>query len=269
VRHKYTLFGLSFCACCLIACTNTGFTPLWYGPLPNTAHHLKKEKDIIVSAGFSDIDNGQGVQVSGLYSPIKHVSIGLGLGSMRNKGKLTITDETIGLSQLLQFEVMGGTYWNFARDFISLQCYSGFGYASSKSKLFGAQQLSMGYQKMFLQPAVMIRLPNQMSLDISYRLSQLIYTGASVNVGNVPTSTVFTLQDLELNSPFRVQEFGAGYSASYGPMQMGLQFTVAANFKSSMATQFNMQGIHTTLRFNITDMLKNKKKLKPEVQGTN
>ena len=242
------------------ACTRTAFSPIWYGLQPNTVFDLKDKGDWHGSVEYSDVDNGSGVTLSAVHSPKSHLAVGMGISTLGNKGTFYLTDAINASSRLYQGNVSVGTYWNTKKNFLSLQCFSGFGYGSAQTKFSGASQIKLAYQKLFIQPAIILHLPNNMSLDASWRLSQVYYTSASVHIGVVPQDYVNVVMNIENNSPFRMAELGIGYSYDTGPIQTGIQYNIASNYGGSGQPNFDFQAITTSVKFNIAEIVRQSKK---------
>lgn len=254
-----------FLALAASSCVRTAFAPIWFGPTPNQTYAIKEKNDLLASASYMDADHGTGFSTHAAYSPKKHLMVGGGLSHLSNKG-LIYTNETLkATTNQWQGEVYGGSYWNLKSGFLSLQAIGGLGHSFARSKINGSRALDLSYQKLFLQPAVMIKLPNSMYLDFSYRFSQVYFTRVTLVLSSLTSEYVSAISNIQRESPFRMGELGVGYTYQVGPMQTHIQYSIISPYQTTGLEQFDTQLISTSLKFNITELRRMAKKNRAEI----
>jgi hypothetical protein len=277
-RRNKTQSGLAFhcllaLVLCCSACTRTAFSPIWYSVSPPAVHDFKDKGDWHAAGQYIDADNGGGVLASVMHSPVKHLIVGLGAGTVGNKGTFFLQEEVAGISRHTQVDIMGGGYLRVWREFVALQCITGFTYGSTYSKTGANKVLNASYQKLFLQPTLLVRLPNNMSLDVSVRQSQLNFTSARVVVGGLPDHELTNAQLIQTNSPLKVREIHAGYTyGSQGPISIGVTYSINTILNARGLDGLSYEAISVPVRMNIQELMKEtkvKKKTKKTIQEGN
>jgi hypothetical protein len=256
--------GLFLISILSASCVRTAFTPIWFGPSPNQTYDIQDKKDLHAALSYCDADNGTGVSAHTVYSPLKHLMVGGGVSNTSNKGLVYTTSELAARSSQFQYELLGGTYWNTKRKFLSAQAYVGVGQSFSNAFLQGNKVLNMRYQKISIQPALIVRLPNSMFFDFSYRLSQIYFTNVTVKLGTLTNQYLETIRAIQRESPFRMGELGIGYTYQTGPFQTHIQYSVVSPFQTNGLQNFDQQVISTSIRVNIHELHRLAKKDTPK-----
>jgi hypothetical protein len=269
MRTKTTYFIL-FCSFLALlvssSCTRTAFSPIWYSVSPPAVHDFQEKGEWHGSFQYIDADNGGGMSASVMHSPVKHLIVGAGAGTLGNKGVFSLLEETNGVSRHTQGDIMGGGYLPVWRNFVSLQCMTGFSYGSTYSRTLSGKVFTAAYQKLYLQPTLLLRLPNQMSLDVSVRQSQLNFTSAKVVIGGVPDQEVATARLVQQNTPLKLREVHVGYSyGNLGPISIGITYSVNTISKASMLGNLSYEAITIPVRVNIQEFRKAQKARKTSI----
>ncbi len=237
------------------SCVRTVFSPIWFGPSPNRVYAVEEKNDLFASASYMDADQGSGVSAYAVYSPKKYLMYGGGISHLSNKGLISSTTEQFSaFSNQWQAEISGGTYYNLRSGVLSLQAVGGIGYSTARSKINGIRVLDLGYQKLFLQPGLIIRLPNAMKLDFSYRFSQVYFTKVILLLNNFTSGYITPVTNIQRESPFQMGELGIGYTYNIGPMQTHIQYSIASPYRTESLTMFDTDLISTSLTFNISEL---------------
>jgi hypothetical protein len=239
-----------------VQCTRTAFAPIWYSVNPIAPLDVRQKGDLLASYQYFDADNGGGIGTTAVYSPAHHLMLGGGIGTLGNKGEIYLDSAYQANSRQWQADLFGGGYFSTKNNLLSLQFITGFAYSNSRSYIRNKQQLALSYQKLYLQPAAIVKLPNHMSFSFAYRVSQIYLTGSQIRIGILPTTVVQTTRDLQTESPFLLRELNIGYQYSTGPIQTGLIYTVSTPFnrKTASLSQLDYQVLTTTIQLNISEI---------------
>lgn len=256
-RYKFNVVLIAL-ALFAQSCTKSVYSPVWYNISPIATHEVTDKGQWHAAGQYFDADNGAGASVSAMYSPVKHLLVGGGISTLGNKGSLLIDTSTLGIgSRQNQVDLVGGGYFNSKWKFLTFQCYVGLAYGSNNVKINKESHLKMAHQKMYVQPTMFIRLPRSMSFDLSWRISQLNYTGAQIQIGTLPSNDLSTAREIELTSPFRLQEVGIGYNyRANGPFTIGIKYLISSPLGAPQLYALDYSCVSTTLRVDISELKK-------------
>ena len=178
------LFLFIATAICFCSCTH-----VYYAPSSSNTPLFREKNEGMLNASFITADEGTGAQVQSAYAVGKNIGVQLNFMTLGESETRSYNNSptVITKGRGTYVEAAAGYFTPFSNIKFIFETYGGVGTGVVKNDYASSEHSKVGVTKIFIQPAIGLRLPNyQMSLATKFSTLMLKVKSSNLSSANLP-----------------------------------------------------------------------------------
>jgi hypothetical protein len=168
---------------CFCSCTH-----VYYAPSSANTPLFREKNEGMVNAAFIGSDETSGVQVQSAYAVGKNVGVQLNFMTMGESNNTSYNNQNVKeKGRGTYIEAAAGYFTPFTNRKFVFETYGGIGGGVINNHYASSESSKVGLTKLFLQPAIGLRLPNyQMSIATKFSAAMLRIKSSDLSGSGLP-----------------------------------------------------------------------------------